>query len=102
MDDFTNRHINDFVIARSREVGRSAVYNELRTLKTFFNLCERLYNIPAPTKNISVQRPDRKEPRVYSQEDIRKMLVVTSGFERAALLLDLQAGLRKSEMATRK
>lgn len=102
INDFTNRDINDFVITRSKEVGQSAVYNELRTLKTFFNLCERLHNYPAPTKNISVKRPDRKEPCLYSQEEIRMMVKVSDVFKKAVLMTDLQGGLRKREMATRK
>ncbi len=100
---FTYRHINDYLNKRkSQGVEQSTLCNELRAIKVFFNLCNKLYKIPSPARDIRLARPPRKAPNVYSQDEIRKILSVRDSKDRAVLLLDIQAGLRKGEMASRK
>lgn len=102
MHKFKYQHINEYLNKRAQLVKQSSQYNELRAIKLFFGLCEKLHNIPSPAKNISIKKPPRKEPNIYTQEDIMKLLSVRDPRAKAAAMLDLQAGLRKGEMASRK
>jgi len=76
--------------------------NEAITLKSFFNDCEKANKISSPMKDIKVKEPLPKKPNIYTQPEIRKMLVVKHPRDRAMLLLGLLVGLRKGEMASRK
>lgn len=102
MNKFKYHHINDYLNERSRTIRQSSQYNELRAIKLFFGLCEKLHNIPSPAKNISIKKPPRKEPNIYTQEEILRLLAVKDHQAKAAIMLDLQIGLRKGEMASRK
>jgi len=103
MKQFTYRHINDYLNKRKQDgLEQSSLCNELRAIKVFFNLCNKLYKIPSPARDIRLNKPSRKAPNIYSQDEIRKILSVRALKDRAVLLLDLQTGLRKGEMASRK
>jgi integrase len=102
MHKFKYQHINEYLNKRAQLIKQSSQYNELRAIKLFFGLCEKLHNIPSPARNIAIKKPPRKEPNIYSQEEIIKLLSVRDPRAKAAIMLDLQAGLRKGEMASRK
>ena len=99
---FTSQHINNYLAQRKLEVGDWAMKSEMITIKSFFNLCTELHKIPSPAKSVHVGKPKRKAPNIYSQDEIRTMLRVEKKRDRATLLLDLQAGLRKGEIGSRR
>jgi integrase len=99
---FTSQHISNYITKRKAEIGDWSLQSEMITIKAFFNKCEELYKIPSPAKNVSVREPKRKAPNIYSQDDIRVMLRTENKRGRAMLLLDLQGGLRKGEMGSRR
>jgi integrase len=102
MRQFTQGLIRNYVIATTDGTGKHSVYNELKNLKVFFNACEKMHNIPAPTKGIPNPKPRRLPPNIYLEDEIRKMVAVKDTKELAILLLDLQAGFRAGEMGNAK
>lgn len=102
MRQFTGLDIVKYKSNRSKQVSKTAVCNELSVIRRFFNLCEQLHKIPSPMKGIAIGEPDKKPPNIYSQDEIRKFFLIKDKRDRAIVLLDLQAGLRKGEMGSRR
>jgi len=102
MRQFTVEHIKKYERKRLDEISSNTVLNELTHIKVFFSECWELHKIPSPMEDFQVGEQDKKPPNIYSQDEIRKFLPVENKRNRAMLLLDLQAGLRKWEMGSRR
>lgn len=80
MERVTRQIVEHFLVARRREVAANTILGYLRDIRCMFNVAvSQGYLEKNPTFGIKVERPERKEPRILTDDELVRLLDFLKG-----------------------
>ncbi|KLN62171.1 hypothetical protein WH96_01145 [Kiloniella spongiae] len=103
LTEITKEHVNNYRLARLKEVGSVAVRDELQLLNRFYRwgygeLLIDKKTIPNPVKPVKLPRASKPSTKIVSREELRELLDGLTGDCKIIVELLFETACRRSEI----